>query len=144
MASACYRWINTASLPNQRNELETKRTDAHLKHKCPFLPAGRSAEPAQHDEKHALSRKCRENYSEMRPLVVGSGFNKSELEVSRVARTFFPIILRVWKWKWTWKPPFSNNVLKYHKVWWMFITTICISGSNRAAQRFSIYYGNIH
>lgn len=43
----------------------------------------------QRDEKHALSRKCRANSSEMRPLVVGSGFNKSELEVSRVARTFF-------------------------------------------------------
>lgn len=89
MASARYRWINTALPPNQRNELETKQTDAHLKHKCHFLPAGRSAEPVQRNEKHALSRKCRENYIEMRPLVVGSGFNKSELQVSRVARTFF-------------------------------------------------------
>lgn len=91
------------------------------------------------------SRKSRENYREMRPLVATSGFNQSELEMWRVPRFCLVSSGEGEKnWKLTWQPSFSDNVLKYHKVWWVFITVICTSGGNTAAQRFSIENHNTH
>lgn len=50
--------------------------------KCISPLAGQSAELVQCNVKYALTvEKNGENYSEMRPLMVTSGFNQSELEM---------------------------------------------------------------